>query len=189
MGRSPPAVFERARRRFKRVKRAVRGRPARTPEDAIIQRKVVEQLLHENGLSPADIHGVDRDTVTVRKRHDVAATLRRACAACGRRRLTGGLSVAFVATSVVGVHTASYPAGILGAAVAFAAYATATAPEWVFDEPGPGWAVSNTQGGGLTDREVMERLAIIRERREYEQELIDDEVESSKRKNENTFQF
>jgi len=149
----------------------------------VLQRKVGEQVLHDKGLSRQDIHGVDRRTVTLRKRYDIAASLRRACAACGRVRLKGALSVAFAAASFVGVHTASYGYGILGAVFAVAAYATATAPEWVFDDPDPAYERSNTQSGGMTDKEVMERLAIVRERAEHKQELIDEKTEAAKNKN------
>lgn len=149
----------------------------------MLQRKVGEQVLHGEGLTRQDIHGVDRRTVAVRQRHDLAASLRRACAACGRLRLTGALSVAFVAASFVGVHTASYRAGVLAAAFAVGAYAAATAPEWVFERPDVAFEIANTQGEGMTDKEVMERLAIVRERAEYKQERIDEKVDEAKSKN------
>ena len=147
----------------------------------MLQREVAEQILHDHGLSYEAIHGVDRDTVTVRKRYDIAASLRRVCAACGRVRITAALSVAFVASSFVATYTASYGAGVGAIAFAVAAYAAATAPEWAYEPPGPAFEKSNTQGGGLTDRDVALRLAIVNERAEYKQELIDEANEDARR--------
>lgn len=149
----------------------------------MLQRKVGEQVLHDEGLTRQDIHGVDRRTVAVRQRYDLAASLRRACAACGRVRLVWGLSFAFVAASVFGVRTASYGGGILAAAFAVAAYGASTAPEWVFERPDPAFEIANTQGDGMTDKEVMERLAIVRERAEYKQERIDEKVDDAQSQN------
>jgi len=149
----------------------------------VLQRKVGEQVLHDEGLTRQDIHGVDRRTVAVRRRYDIPASIRRACAACGRVRLAWGLSFAFVAASLVGVHTASYGAGILAAGFAVAAYASATAPEWVFERPDPAFEMANTHGDGMTDKEVMERLAIVRERAEYKQEKIDEKVDEARSQN------
>lgn len=70
---------------------------------------------------------------------------------------------------------------MLAAAFAIAAYATATSPEWVFDPPDPAFERSNTQSDGMTDRDVMVRLAIVRERSEYEQEIADEKAERAKR--------
>jgi len=146
----------------------------------VIQRKVGEQILHDKGLSRRDIHGVDRDTVTVRKRHDFAATLRRACAACGRRRLRRALSVGAVAQTLVAAYTASHVAAMVLVALWVAVGVVHEAPDVVFEAPAPAYERSNTQSDGMTDREVMERLAIVKERSEYKQELIDDKVDDAK---------
>ena len=141
----------------------------------MIQRHVAEQVLAGEGLSHRDIHGVDRDTVTVSKRYDLAASLRRVCAACGRRRVFGGVSVGAVVAGVVAAYTASVWVAVITIGLALSAFAVLRAPEWAFDRPKPAYAVSNTQSDGMTDRDVALRLAVVNERAEYRQELIDKE--------------
>ena len=148
----------------------------------MLQSEVGEQILHDHGLSHEAIHGVDRDTVTAHTRHDLTATTRRALASCGRRSFTRGCLVAFVTASLVAAYTASYGLAIVAAMVGVGAYAAHRAPEWVFDQPGPKWSVSNTQGDGLTDHEVSLRLAIVAERADYKQELIDERQKEAERR-------
>lgn len=148
----------------------------------MLQTHVAEQVLHGEGLSRQDIHGVDRETVTVRKRYDIAASLRRACAACGRVRLRRALSVAAVGFGVVAAYTASHAFAIVFAALAVAAVGVHRAPDVVFERPDPAFERSNTQSDGMTDREVGLRLAIVNERAEYKQELIDKQQKEAERK-------
>jgi len=56
------------------------------------------------------------------------------------------------------------------------------APDVVFEPPDPAFERANTQSDGMTDKEVMERLAIITERAEYKQEKIDQQQKEAERK-------
>lgn len=60
------------------------------------------------------------------------------------------------------------------------------APDVVFEAPDPAFERSNTRSDGMTDKEVMERLAIITERAEYKQEKIDEKAEAAERNAGNT---
>jgi len=151
----------------------------------VIQRTVSEQYLAEKGVSRTDIHGVDRDVVTVHERHDVAATVRRACAACGRRRLRRALSVGAIAQTLVAAYTASYVVAMVAAAFAIAVVAVHEAPDVVFERPGMEWSKGSIRSDGMSDREVAERLAIVNERGEYKQEQIEKQRRRERRRHGN----
>lgn len=138
-----------------------------------MNREVAEQVLHEKGLSRDDIHGVDRDTVTVGKRYDIAASLRRVCAACGRRRVaaTVGSAFAFVGVTLALAGFAASASVVAMVAGFVGGWIYYRAPDVVFEAPDHEWELSKTESDGLSDRDVMLRLAIVRERNEYEKEI------------------
>lgn len=153
----------------------MRGKPARDAEDAAFQETVAETIFAKRGYSRTDVYGVDRDTVTLTERYDLAATVRRVCAACGRRRavavVLGLSSVAWV----VSAYTASYATGVTAFALTVAALSIHAVPDHVFERPGPKWSVGNVQSDGLSDYDVALRLAIFRERDEYREEMREKE--------------
>jgi len=94
----------------------------------------------------------------------------------------GGLSVASIVGTLVGAYTGAYGVTSLWVAVGVVAWLLWRAPDHVFDPPKPEWSKSNTQGGGMTDREVALRLAIVDERGEYEEELHEEERKNAEQK-------
>ena len=161
------------------MRRAVRGKPPRTAEDALIQREVGEQVLADNGVSRQDIHGVDRDVVAVTERHDLTATVRRACAAAGRVRLRRAVLVAVVANAALAAVTASSLAFVAFVVSSLAAAAIRGAPDFVFEDPDPEFTLGSIEGDGLTDHEVMRRLEIVQERDKYREELAERERDAN----------
>lgn len=157
----------------------MRGRPPRTAEDAFIQREVAESVLHENGLSRQDIHGVDRDLVAAHKRHDFVAYLRRFFDAYGRRGVVAGVSALTIFAAFLGVAGGSYGLMFVSGVLAGSAAGLWNAPDFVFNRPDAAFVFGDIEGDGLTDREVMRRLAIVQERDEYREELAEAERDAN----------
>lgn len=90
-----------------------------------------------------------------------------------------GLLVAAFAAGVVTAYTDTYSPAMAGAVFLSGAFVVDMLPDWVFERPDPSFERSKTTSEGMTDREVMERVAIEKERKQYRKELIDEEVEKS----------
>lgn len=164
------------------MKRAVRGDRPRTADEALVQRDVAEYILNKHGLDHRSIHGVEQDVVTVRRRYDAVANVKRVCAAVGRRRLLAALSVTFVTTSVWAVLAGLESTLWLPPIFALASLAVYLAPDDVFTDPDPAVERGRIVEDGMTDRQVMRRFAIHDERENYRSEKAKEQRKRQERK-------
>lgn len=139
-------------------------------------------MLHDAGLDHRAIHGWEADTVSVSRRYDLAAHTRRVAAFAGRRALSvafgGNAVVAGVTGAATGTLWLTFVAILLGA-VAAVVY---SAPEWCFEAPDPAFERGSLVVEGMTDKEVMRRFAIARERDAYVAERKEEAAKRERRK-------
>jgi hypothetical protein len=164
------------------VTRAIRGRRPQDADDLLIHREIGEQLLHDEGVTRQDIHGVDRTVAIAQTRHDATATVRRVLSAFGRRQVQSASAVAAVACAVVTAFTGTVTVGILAVVCAGVATGANRAPDSVFTDPPDTHKVGKIRSDGMTGDEFRRRLAIVQERKKYEQEQREKERKRQRRR-------
>ena len=118
------------------------------------------------------------------RRFDVAASIRRACAARGRRSVAKVLSAplffAGFTAATAGLEWTGTFLFVSGLIVLQSA--PSRLPDVLFEEPGPKKFRSKTLTPGMSDGEVSRRLAIHSERHDLQAEKIEKERRKQRRK-------
>lgn len=160
----------------------VRGEPPRTARETVLQRETIEQILVDKGVSLREIRGVDRRDVTLRKRHDPGASVRRAMASVGRKRGWALPTIPAALATAIGGYTGTVWLLAVGWVLVTLAIAFRYAPEWVYTAPDPITDVTHVREDGMTESELMRRFGIVAEREEYRAEKIEEQRKRQERK-------
>jgi hypothetical protein len=120
--------------------------------------------------------------VSIRRRYDLGALVRRVAAHFGRKVVSGVFGSAGVVAGLAALLDGSWSVAVVAGALVAASVAVYSAPDWVFEAPDPWFERGSVTSDGMTDKEVMRRFAIATEREAYKEEKREEARKRQERK-------